>query len=357
MHAVTGHVFISYSRADRGYVEKLATHLRTYGLEVWFDHEIAYGDRFESIIRERIDTCCAFVLVMTPDAEQSQWVEREIARAENMGKTMLPLLLEGQAFFRFGHVNNRDVRGGAMPGRDFTDRLRRLSFQFESAATPVPTDPVARRERTRLGVDAIIQVPVALEKTVSGGTETFVVESAIRCGQCSATGAFPGTRLRVCGRCGGSGVVQGGHCAQCQGYGDQFESPCGMCGGDGRVRMRRELSCRIPAGVQSGMRIHLAGAGEVGPCGGESGDLYVEVLEQPSGPFQRVADDLVRAFVVTEQQLRDGAEVDVPNIAGTVRMRIPPRSPDGVVVVARGHGVRHVGADGHGDLRVHFIAR
>jgi hypothetical protein len=125
--AVGGHVFVSYGHgSDGGYVPRLAAFLAEAGVAVWFDREIITGDRWERVIRERIDTCAAFVVVMTPEAESSAWVMREITRAEAMARPILPLLLSGGVFFRLGDVQFEDVRTGAMPSDGFLARLRTL---------------------------------------------------------------------------------------------------------------------------------------------------------------------------------------------------------------------------------------
>jgi hypothetical protein len=126
---VVPHVFISYSRSDRAYVSRLAEHLIAAGIPVWYDHEIAYGDTFQQEIAGQIDTCAAFLLVMTPAAENSEWVSREIARAELKHRPTVPLLLSGDVFFHFGHVNYHDCTGEAMPDAKLMTRLGELVGQ------------------------------------------------------------------------------------------------------------------------------------------------------------------------------------------------------------------------------------
>jgi hypothetical protein len=140
---VSGHVFISYShQSDTGYVQRLATHLTAAGIDVWFDKEIIHGDRWTRVIREKIDTCSAFVVVMTPDAEKSEWVEIEIAQARQMDRPILPLLLKGQRFFTLATVQYADVTGGAMPTAAFVGLLRRLTDgQAPTVNPPKQTDP------------------------------------------------------------------------------------------------------------------------------------------------------------------------------------------------------------------------
>jgi serine/threonine-protein kinase len=122
------HVFVSYSRVDQTYVDHLVSHLETSGVKTWIDREsIDYGTRWARLIRDAIDQCSAFVIVMTPESEDSEWVEREIQRADSEGKPILPLLLRGREFFRLNEIQFEDVRSGEMPSAAFLARLHRLT--------------------------------------------------------------------------------------------------------------------------------------------------------------------------------------------------------------------------------------
>ncbi|MBB5874498.1 hypothetical protein F4553_007932 [Allocatelliglobosispora scoriae] len=124
---MSGHVFISYSRVDRAYVEELAAFLAAAGTEVWFDYEIEFGSRFDEEIQERIATCGVFVVVLTPDSARSTWVRREIGYADDRGKTIMPLLLaECDVPIRLTGSHHEDVTGGQMPSEPFLAQLRRL---------------------------------------------------------------------------------------------------------------------------------------------------------------------------------------------------------------------------------------
>src|SRR5215470_14659497 len=123
------HIFISYSRVDREYAERLVAHLTAAGLPVWVDHNLDYGDRWGTVIRERIDSCAVFMPIMTPDADGSPWVAREIIRAEAKGKLIIPLLLAGEVFFRLADMQYEDVRGAAMPSPSFVSRLKDMARQ------------------------------------------------------------------------------------------------------------------------------------------------------------------------------------------------------------------------------------
>jgi TIR domain len=133
---VAGHVFISYSRHDNVYVQQLVAHLRGERIPAWADDAISYGDHWEDVICQQIDTCAVFVPVMTPAAWASQWVRNEVARARQRGKPILPLLLSGDIFFGLSHVEAEDVSAGGMPRPAFVSRLHTL---LEPIASPIPT--------------------------------------------------------------------------------------------------------------------------------------------------------------------------------------------------------------------------
>jgi hypothetical protein len=117
--------FISYSHHhDQAYVLRLATFLEQQRIPVWFDKEIISGDRWDAVIRQQIDACRAFIVVMSPAAEASSWVAREITEAEQQNKPILPLLVAGRNFFRLGHIQYEDVTGGKLPSAAYVERVR-----------------------------------------------------------------------------------------------------------------------------------------------------------------------------------------------------------------------------------------
>ena len=118
------YVFVSYSRRDSAYVRKLVAFLRKHEFDVWYDDQIPTGERWARTIQTQIDGCAAFVLVMSPDAEESEWVGEEIDRAKAKGRTILPLLLKGGPTFGLGRIQHYPVPGGVMPGNQFLTRLR-----------------------------------------------------------------------------------------------------------------------------------------------------------------------------------------------------------------------------------------
>ena len=136
---VTGHVFISYSRRDGEYVARLAAFLRERDVPLWLDDQIDLGTRWTTVIQGQIETCAAFVLIMTPEAATSDWVTREIHYAQTLSKPIVPLLLKGQPFFHVLDVQHEDVTGERLPGPRLVERLRQLTAAAMSSG--VVTSP------------------------------------------------------------------------------------------------------------------------------------------------------------------------------------------------------------------------
>jgi hypothetical protein len=140
-------VFIAYSRVDGEYVEKLAAYLADDAIPVWYDRQIATGERWTDTLKRQIETCAAVIVVMTPRSEASEWVATEIRHARDCGKPILPLRLDGPVFFTLNGVHYTDVTGAAMPGPPFLHRIRELT----GADAPHGTDPggIARGDASR----------------------------------------------------------------------------------------------------------------------------------------------------------------------------------------------------------------
>lgn len=149
-----GYAFISYCRADIDYVRKLAAFLRGNGVDVWLDFHTPTGERWRHLVCRKIDECSAFVLVMSPAADQSSWVDEEIDRARIEGKPIMPLLLAGRPVFGLSGAQYVDVRDGTMPGAEFVDTLRGHTGSCDASAptpnqTPAPAWPADDRGEAR----------------------------------------------------------------------------------------------------------------------------------------------------------------------------------------------------------------
>ncbi len=223
------------------------------------------------------------------------------------------------------------------------------------------------QSRSRPGQDALIRVDLDLADTAFGTTRDITIDSAVRCDACGGEGTAPGTSVATCGTCGGRGEIQSVNrtflgqmvtsrpCHTCQATGLVIPSPCSQCGGDGRVRSRRTLPVKVPAGVEDGMRIRLSGEGETGPGGGPPGDLYVEVREREHPVFSREGDDLHCEVTVPMTAAALGTSVTLPTLDGEEQVEVRPGTQSGSVVTLRARGVPHLRADGRGHLHVHVV--
>jgi serine/threonine protein kinase len=122
------HLFISYSRRDKGYAQQLQQQMKSDGFQVWIDDAIEHGDQWFNEIHEAVKTCAAFLVIMTPDAEQSEWVQKEILLAKRYKKPIFPLLLDGDEFAILIDIQFADVRSNDMPGTDFHRRVSRAVY-------------------------------------------------------------------------------------------------------------------------------------------------------------------------------------------------------------------------------------
>ena len=222
------------------------------------------------------------------------------------------------------------------------------------------------RSRVRQGADALIRIECDLSETAFGATRELTLDTAVVCTTCTGAGTAPGTHPQTCETCQGRGEVQQVQrsflgqvmttrtCPRCAGTGSTIPHPCGECGGDGRVRARRTLNVKVPAGVEDGMRIRLTGEGEVGPGGGPAGDLYVEVSEKRHPVFTRDGDDLHCRVSLPMTAAALGTTIPLETLDGEEQLDIAPGTQPDEVVTLRARGVPHLRGTGRGDLFVHL---
>ncbi len=249
--------------------------------------------------------------------------------------------------------------GGYGQGFSFNDVMDAFFGQGAGGARRGP------RSRQRRGQDALIRLDIDLSQAVFGAERELTVDTAVACGTCHGEGAQPGTGKRNCDVCGGRGEIQqvqrsflgqvmtSRPCSACQGYGVVIASPCFECSGEGRVRTRRNLKLRVPAGVDTGTRIQLTGEGEVGAGAGPAGDLYVEVGVTPHETFQRRGDDLHCSVELPMTAAALGTSIKLDTFDGITDLEIKPGIQPGDVITLRGKGVTHLRGTGRGDLLVH----
>ena len=251
--------------------------------------------------------------------------------------------------------------GGFGAGFGFSDIFETF---FGGVATP--RGPASRQRR---GQDALIRVEVELSEAAFGSTRELTLETAVVCGVCEGGCCRPGTSPKVCDVCKGRGqtqrmarsflgqVMTTQPCAVCHGFGTVIAEPCLECSGEGRVRTRRTLTVRIPAGVDTGTRIQHPGQGEVGPAGGPAGDLFVEVVERPHPVFTRRGDDIHCTLELPMTAAALGTNVDLETLDGSETIDVRGGTQSGEVITLRGLGVTHLRGAGRGDLVVHLAVQ
>jgi molecular chaperone DnaJ len=256
------------------------------------------------------------------------------------------------AYDRFGHqgVSGAGAAGGAGFG-GFGDI-------FGDMFSDIFGGGMGGRRRAARGADLRYDLELELETAIAGDTVSIRIPTLEDCEHCGGGGGEPGSDKLRCGTCQGSGQVrlQQGFltiqqtCPQCRGRGTVINNPCMRCRGKGKRRSHKNLSIKVPPGVDDGDRIRLAGEGEPGGMGGPAGDLYVQINVKPHDIFERAGDDLRCDVPVNVVTATLGGEIDVPTLNGKVTLRIPPETQSGKVLRLRGKGVQSVRSPGPGDL-------
>jgi len=217
--------------------------------------------------------------------------------------------------------------------------------------------------RAQRGSDLRYNLELTLEEAVAGTTVKIRIPTSTECASCGGTGARKGTQPKTCPTCAGQGQVrmQQGFfsvqqtCPRCHGRGVVIEDPCPACHGRGRVQEHKTLSVKVPAGVDNGDRIRLAGEGEAGEFGGPPGDLYVQVHVKEHPIFSRDDNDLYCEVPISFVTAALGGELEVPTLGGKVLLKVPAGTQTGKLFRMRGKGVKSVRGGGVGDLLCRVI--
>jgi molecular chaperone DnaJ len=267
------------------------------------------------------------------------------------------------AYDRFGHAafENGGMGGGRGFDNDFAssmaDIFEDLFGDFAGRRGGGPNG----RER---GSDMRYNLEITLEEAYRGKTATLKVPTSVSCEACNGTGAKPGSKARQCATCAGHGRVRASQgffsiertCPACQGRGEVIDDPCRSCNGAGRVTRERTLSVNIPAGVEDGTRIRLAGEGEAGMRGGPSGDLYIFLSIKPHPFLQRDGADLFCRVPVSMVTAALGGDLTVPLLDGQeTSVKIPDGTQTGKQIRIRGKGMPVLRAREHGDLYIQVV--
>ncbi|MFP1630259.1 molecular chaperone DnaJ [Zhengella sp. ZM62] len=263
------------------------------------------------------------------------------------------------AYDRFGHsAFENGMGGGGGPGGfgggGFSDIFEDIFGEMMGGGRRRS----GGRER---GADLRYNMEITLEEAFQGKTAQIRVPTSVSCDECSGSGAKPGTQPETCATCGGAGRVRASQgffsiertCPTCQGRGQTIKDPCPKCSGAGRVTEERSLSVNIPAGIEDGTRIRLAGEGEAGMRGGPAGDLYIFLSVKPHEFFQRDGADLFCSVPISMTTAALGGQFDVTTLDGSqARVKVTEGTQNGKRFRLKGKGMPVLRQPTMGDLYI-----
>jgi len=270
---------------------------------------------------------------------------------------------------RIGHAGYQSSGGGQGPfggaagAGDFSDLFNEIfggGFEemFSRGGRGGP------RNGPQRGADLRYDVEITLEQAFKGMEREIVVPRAQACAPCSGSGSEGNAPLESCRTCNGVGQVRASQgmfrvvrsCPACHGRGQSIKSPCKSCGGRGQVQKERTLSVKIPAGVEDGTRIRLAGEGDMGARNGPPGDLYLFLSVKPHNLFERDGPDLYCRAPTPMCKAALGGEIEIPTIEGErAKVTIPAGAQTGRRFRVKGKGMTHLRGKDRGDLHVELL--
>ena len=274
------------------------------------------------------------------------------------------------AYDRFGHAGVKGGAGAGYGGFSFHDALDIFMRDFGGFGVEDIFGGGRQRrggQSVRKGPDMRITFRLTLDEVASGVKRTVRVEVNDECSRCGGSGAAEGTSPVTCTTCGGAGEVRRVQrsflgqlvsvmpCPECGGEGQRIEEPCGQCNGRGVERATRELEVNVPPGVSTGDYLTLRGQGNAGVRGGPRGDVLVVLEVEEDERFLRDGADLIYELPVTFSQAALGAELDVPTIGGSARLRVAPGTQSGRLLRMRGRGLPQLQSTNRGDLIIRVV--
>ncbi|MCA1031809.1 molecular chaperone DnaJ [Bacillus timonensis] len=259
---------------------------------------------------------------------------------------------------QFGHTDPNQGFGGGDFGGGFGGFEDIFSSIFGGGGRR--RDPNAPRQ----GADLQYTMTLTFEEAVFGKETDIEIPREEECDTCLGSGAKPGTKPKTCSHCNGSGqlnveqntpfgrIVNRRVCNYCNGTGKSIEHKCGTCGGTGKVKKRKKIHVKIPAGIDDGQQLRVSGQGEPGINGGPQGDLYVVFRVRSHEFFERDGDDIYCEMPLTFAQAALGDEIEVPTLHGKVKLKVPAGTQTGTKFRLRGKGVPNVRGYGQGDQHI-----
>ena len=274
------------------------------------------------------------------------------------------------AYDRYGHAGVRGSGAGAgFAGFNFADALEIFMRDFGGFGMGDIFGAAGGRRgsQPRRGADLRVRLPLTIAEVASGTKKTLRMQVLEPCSSCNGSGAADGAQPVRCPSCNGSGeirrvqrsflgqLVSVTPCHDCGGEGQRIEQLCPHCSGRGVEQKEKTVEVDVPAGVSSGDYLTLKGQGNAGTRGGPRGDILVVMDVEEDPRFMRDGNDLVYELPITFTQAALGAEIDVPTVAETARVRIPAGTQSGKLIRLRGKGLPQLQGAGHGDLIVRVV--
>lgn len=269
------------------------------------------------------------------------------------------------AYDQFGHAAFEGGRGTGGPGGFGPDFASSMSDIFDDLFGEFMGGRRGGGQRSRTGrergADLRYNMEISLSDAFVGKNAEIIVPTSVACETCSGTGAKAGTSPTTCPTCAGHGKVRASQgfftiertCPACHGRGEVIQAPCPSCSGSGRLTKERKLAVNIPAGVEDGTRIRLAGEGEAGLRGGPAGDLYIFLSIKPHEFFQRDGADIFCKVPISMTTAALGGQIDVPTVEGSItRVKVPEGTESGKQFRLRGKGMPVLRSRVAGDMYI-----
>jgi len=264
------------------------------------------------------------------------------------------------AYDRYGHGGAEGLFGRGFEGFDFGGFGDIFDAFFGGATT-------ATRQAPQRGADLHYRLTITLEEAAFGREKEINISRTENCSRCQGTGCKPGSQPSLCPNCNGTGQVRRvqqsifGHftnittCSRCHGSGRIITEPCPQCRGTGKEKRQRSILVNIPAGVDDDSQIRLIGEGEAGTRGGSSGNLYITLSVKKHEFFTRDGDDIIYELPINFAQAALGAEIEVPTLDGSTKLKLPAGSQTGSVFRLKNKGIPHLHRSGRGDELIRLV--
>ncbi len=227
-----------------------------------------------------------------------------------------------------------------------------------------------KKKDFKRGKDIEVEMEIPLEDVLSGKEKEIILDKFVSCSRCQGTGGEPGTKVKECFSCRGTGWVQqirrtplgsfaqNATCPECGGEGFKPEKPCNVCQGEGRIKKQERIKVFVPAGVDSNQIIKIEGQGEAGRRSGKAGDLYVRIFVRKHPVFKRKGDDLYSQESISFSQAALGGETEIMTLQGKkIFLRIPSGTESGKILKISGKGLTHFSGFGTGSMYVELVVR